>query len=151
MLTRVAPWKSAFARATRPLSSPSSSGTITRCALPYGVASTPSATAIATSCASDKLPTQCSTGISAVSGALAASAISIVRRDPSAASTVPLGIPNNAKPAMPPARTKLICFAEPVLTRTNHGSASELIWLPVVEITSAASRAVSGRFRTEAR
>jgi hypothetical protein len=32
-----------------------------------------------------------------------------------------------------------------VLTSTNHGSASELIWLPVVEITSAASSAASGR------
>jgi hypothetical protein len=49
------------------------------------------------------------------------------------------------------APTEINCFGEPVLTSTNQDSASELIWLPVVEITSAASSAASGRVSTEAR
>ena len=37
----------------------------------------------------------------------------------------------------PPRRRTLICVAEPVVTSTNHGSASQVICEPVVETTSA--------------
>src|SRR3954454_12217197 len=38
--------------------------------------------------------------------------------------------------------------AEPVVTSTNHGSASAVIWLPVVETVSAARSARTARLRS---
>ena len=60
----------------------------------------------------------------------------------------PPGRPQSATPSASAASTRPIRPAEPVVESTNHGSASQVIIDPVVETTSAASRAVSPRFRS---
>ena len=62
-------------------------------------------------------------GIDARIGARAKSAISIVVREPSRWTTVPLGMPRTAIGRISAARTRLIFPGEPVVTSTNHGSA----------------------------
>src|SRR5207302_3569889 len=73
--------------------------------------------------------------------------MSMVRLEPSRARTRPLGSPASAYAATSLATTKLICLAEPVVVRTNHGRASAVILLPVVEIDSPRRRASSRRSR----
>ena len=143
-MIRVAPWKSALARATIASSSPSSSGTITFCEAKYGAPSAPSRNASTTIGAKASLPSQCSTGMASISGARTRSASSIVLHAPSRRSTAPPGIPSSASPISSAPTTMLIRVAEPVVTSTNHGSASHVICAPVVETTSAASRPTTG-------
>ena len=45
------------------------------------------------------------------------------------------------------ATTTVILVADPVVRSTNHGSASDVIWEPVVETISATSSATTGRLR----
>ena len=72
---------------------------------------------------------------------------SIDVRAPSRATTEPLGIPSSAIGRISAARTTLIFVGEPVVTSTNHGSATKVIALPVLETASAVSRAGRVRFR----
>src|SRR6266542_2430239 len=66
-------------------------------------------------------------------------------RAPSLASRLPPGKPKSAAPATSAAATNPVRAGEPVVTRTNQGSASHIICDPVVETTSAASSAASRR------
>ena len=93
----------------------------------------------------DSAPAQCSTGISATSGARARSDASIARRGPSAVAARPLGTPSTVIPANSAAMTAPIRTGEPVVTSTNHGRAIAAISVPVVETTSATNRATSDR------
>ena len=58
---------------------------------------------------------------------------------------VPLGMPRIAIGASSAAITRPIRAVDPVVWSTNQGNASHVICAPVVEITSAASSARSGR------
>ena len=73
----------------------------------------------------------------AISGARAPSQSSIVRRAPRRPSTRPPGKPNRASPITSAATMKVVFVAEPVVSSTNQGSATQVICAPVVEITSA--------------
>jgi hypothetical protein len=84
-------------------------------------------------------------GIAAVAGAHTASQASIVRRAPRLVATRPLTRASSASGAASAASTMLIRCGEPVVSRTNHGSATTAISVPSEEITSAATSAVSGR------
>jgi hypothetical protein len=94
-----------------------------------------------------KARVQCSAGIANMIGAGTPSASSIARRAPMRASRLPPGSPKIATPATAAAITKPIRAGEPVVTSTNHGSASQVICEPVVEIVSATSSASSLRSR----
>ena len=80
-------------------------------------------------------------GTSAISGARNASERSIVVRAPSRPISEPLGMPSRAIGAISTASTTLIRAAEPLVTSTNHGSATNVIAVPVVETTSATTSA----------
>ena len=67
-------------------------------------------------------------------------------RAPSRATTEPLGMPSSAIGRISAASTMLICVGEPVVTSTNHGSATNVIALPVLETASAVSSAGRVRF-----
>ena len=82
-----------------------------------------------------------------ISGARAPSQSIIVLRAPSRPSTRPPGSPRSASPITSAAATNVVFVAEPVVTSTNQGSASQVIWAPVVETTSAMSRATTERSR----
>ena len=75
--------------------------------------------------------------MTAISGARAPSQSSIVRRAPSRPSSRPPGRPNSASPITSAATMKVVFVAEPVVSSTNQGSATQVICAPVVEITSA--------------
>ena len=64
--------------------------------------------------------------------------------------TLPLGMPKIAMGAISAARTKLIFETEPVVTRTNQGSATKVICVPVIEISSEANSARVVRFLSTA-
>ena len=83
--------------------------------------------------------------MTAISGARAPSQRSIVRRAPSFPSTRPPGRPNSASPITSAATMKVVLVAEPVVSSTNQGSATQVICAPVVEITSAESSARTDR------
>ena len=83
-----------------------------------------------------------------ISGARAKSATSIVVREPSFWTSVPLGTPRIAIGRIWTARTTLIFAAEPVVTSTNHGSARYVIRVPSVEISSARTSAPTARLFT---
>ena len=68
-----------------------------------------------------------------------ASAASIVRRAPSLCSTAPAGSPAAVTPTSSAIITTVMRAGEWVVTSTNHGSASHVIWVPVVEMISAKS------------
>src|SRR5579862_4580645 len=84
----------------------------------------------------------------AISGARSASETSIDVRAPSRAITDPPGIEKSAIGRISAARTMLILVAEPVVTRTNHGRATKVMALPVLETASAVRSAGSVRFLT---
>src|SRR4029453_16288166 len=69
------------------------------------------------------------------------------RRAPSLPRTRPPGSPSSASPITSAATTKVVCVAEPLVTSTNQGSASQVICAPVVETTSATSSARIERSR----
>jgi hypothetical protein len=76
----------------------------------------------------------------------AASESNIERRAPSRWRSVPEGSPVTAMPISSAAITSVIREGDPVVVSTNHGSASQVIIPPVVEMTSATSSARSGPF-----
>ena len=80
-------------------------------------------------------PSSCRSGIEAISGARARSATSIVRRAPQRAMTAPDGMPRIAIGASSAASTMPIRVGEPVVARTNHGSARNVICEPSDEMT----------------
>ena len=123
----VAPPKSADAFETSRSSSPKSSGMISRCDVMYGAVKMPSRKTITSSAAKDRWPVQWSSGTSAISGARSASERSIVVRAPSRPISEPLGMPSSAIGAISTASTRLMCAGEPVVTSTNHGSATNVI------------------------
>src|SRR4029453_18174204 len=81
-------------------------------------------------------------------GARARSETSIVVREPRRCTTTPLGTPRTAIGRISAARTRLILPGEPVVTRTNHGSARYVIRVPSTEIVSAATSAETAVFLT---
>ena len=82
-----------------------------------------------------------------MSGPRAASETSIVRFAPIRAMSVPAGIPKIAIGSSSAAMTQPIFAVEPVVTSTNHGSATNVIPEPVSETSSAAISPRSERFR----
>ena len=81
-----------------------------------------------------------------MSGPRAASLMSIDRFAPSRAMSEPDGIPNSAIGRSCAAMTQPSFAVEPVVTRTNHGSATNVIDEPVSETSSAATRPRIERF-----
>ena len=72
-----------------------------------------------------------------MSGPRAASEMSIVRLAPSRAISEPAGMPKIAIGSISAARTQPIFAVEPVVARTNHGRATNVIEEPVSETSSA--------------
>ena len=122
-------------------SSPTSSGRTTRCEAKYGGMNAPSTATKPSSIGKLRTPSEWRSGIAAISGTRAMSDTSMVARPPNRSTTAPLGIPRSAIGAICTARTTLIFPGEPVVTRTNHGSARYVIRDPSVEMTSATTRA----------
>ena len=84
--------------------------------------------------------------MTSISGPRAASEMSIVFLAPSFAITVPGGMPKMAIGSISAARTQPIFAVEPVVARTNHGSATNVIDEPVSETSSAETSPTSERF-----
>jgi hypothetical protein len=80
------------------------------------------------------------------SGPRAASERSIVRFAPRRAISEPAGMPKTAIGSISAARTQPIRAVEPVVTRTNHGRATNVIEEPVSETSSAVRSPSSERF-----
>src|ERR671934_888246 len=85
--------------------------------------------------------------MTSMSGPRRPSETSIVRRAPSRPSTFPPGRPSSARPTSSAAKTNVIRVADPDVISTNHGRASQVIWLPVVETISATRSARMARSR----
>ena len=83
-----------------------------------------------------------------MSGTRAASATFIVRFAPRRAIREPAGIPSRPTGSSSAARTQPIFAVEPVVTRTNQGSATYVIDEPVRETSSATMIAARDRFRS---
>src|SRR4051794_15579384 len=83
-----------------------------------------------------------------MTGPRTASQSIIMRRAPMRASSFPPGTAPTPTPISSAATTRLMRAAEPDVSSTNHGSASQVICDPVVDTTSAASSAASERFRS---
>ena len=93
-------------------------------------------------------PSSWRSGIDAINGARARSETSIERRAPQRAITAPEGMPRIATGASSTASTMLIFVGEPVVARTNHGSARNVICEPSAETTcDASSAAIPGARR----
>ncbi len=120
---------------------------ITRWAAKCGPVKAPTANATAAMSPNDRTPAQWQSGITSISGPRQASQSSIVRRAPSLFSTRTPKKPASAMPIASNAITTLICVAEPLVVRTNHGRAIQVICAPLVEIVSAASSARSEPMR----
>ena len=120
---------------------------IKRCEVMYGAVKVPSRKTITSSAANERCPAQKRSGTSAISGARRTSEQSIVVRAPSRPITEPLGMPRRAIGAISTASTTLIRAAEPLVTSTNQGSATNVIAVPVLETTSATTSAVKVRDR----
>jgi hypothetical protein len=101
----------------------------------------PSSATMARSSSKLRAPAACSSGIEARIGARARSAASIVVRAPRRWTSAPLGMPRRAVGRTSAARTSDTFPGEPVVTRTNHGSARYVIRVPNTEIVSAATSA----------
>src|SRR5262249_61515127 len=72
---------------------------------------------------------------------------SIVRSAPRRATSEPAGIPKTPTGISSAARTQPIFAVDPVVTSTNHGSATKVIAEPVSDTSSALMTAASERFR----
>jgi hypothetical protein len=81
-------------------------------------------------------PSRCSDGTTSTSTDRAASNVSIVRRTPHLLTRSPDGIPRSATGNSSTAKTSPIRVADPVVVRTNHGSARKVIWVPRAEMNS---------------
>ncbi len=88
--------------------------------------------------------------MTSISGPRAASQMSIVFLAPSFAITVPAGMPKIAIGSISAARTQPTFAVEPVVARTNHGRATNVIAVPVSEMSSAATSPMSERFLSTA-
>ena len=95
----------------------------------------------------DRFPVQFRIGSTISSGPRAASEMTIVFFAPIRAISAPDGIPNSAIGTISAAITQPIFAIEPVVTRTNQGSATNVIEEPVSETSSATTRPISERFR----
>ena len=95
-----------------------------------------------------KTPAEWRSGIDTRIGPRAASAMSMVVREPSRWTTEPLGMPSIAIGRISAARTRLIFAGDPVVTRTNHGSARYVIRVPRTETVSATTSAETAVFFT---
>ena len=84
--------------------------------------------------------------MTSISGPRAASQISIVLFEPSFEITVPAGMPKSAIGSISAARTQPIFAVDPVVARTNHGRATNVIDEPVSETSSAEIKPTSERF-----
>ena len=106
---------------------------ISRCDVMYGAVKTPSRKTIASSSAERQVrPSSGATGTSAISGARNASERSIVVRAPSRAITEPLGMPSRAIGSdLDREHEAHARRASRVVTSTNHGSATNVIAVPV--------------------
>ena len=110
----------------------------------YGAAKTPIAKAVPSSAPNERCPVWWRIGSTSRSGPRAASEMSIVRFAPIRAMSEPAGMPTIAIGSISAARTHPILAVEPVVTRTNHGRATNVIEEPVSE-TSSAVRSPSER------
>ena len=118
------------------------------CALKDGPLKAPDTNAAATIIGNVSAPAQCSSGSDRITGPRTPSQSIIVRRAPIRATSFPPGIAPAATPISAAATTRLMRVAEPDVSSTNQGSASQVICDPVVETISAASSAASERFRS---
>ena len=80
-----------------------------------------------------------------ISAARTRSEASINRRGPSQVATRPPSSPSTVSPTNSAASTAPIRAGDPVVTSTNQGSATAVISVPVVEMTSASTSPVNGR------
>src|SRR4051812_6890217 len=142
----LAPDRTALTLATACSSSPATSGTTSRDEAKYGAAKIPIANVVASSAANERCPVLCRIGMTSISGPRAASEMSIVFFAPSFAITVPAGMPKIAIGSISAARTQPIFGVESVVARTNHGSATKVIDVPVKDTSSAESSPMSERF-----
>ena len=108
-------WRSDCVSPTRPSSSPTISGTITRCAVACGTMKIPTAKTSPTRPANESTPSRYSVGISASRNARAASQTSIVRRAPIRVVAAPLARPKNAIGAISAATTRDVFAGDPVV------------------------------------
>jgi hypothetical protein len=86
----------------------------------------------------------------ASSGARRASPSTRARRGPSSATTCPPGIPSAKAGRVWQARTSPIFVVDPVVARTNQGSATIVMFVPVSEMKRAETTAASVRSRSMA-
>ncbi len=114
----------------------------------YGAMKTPLAATSASRTGNGSSPSDCSSGIAPSSGTRARSQISIVRRVPMRAAIAPPQKPSSAIGTISAISTHVIRCGDPVVRRTNHGSASQVICVPSDEITSAPSSAARRRSRS---
>ena len=118
-----APSTRLFAWASCCSPSPTTAGRINRWQVKYAHPKVPSRTATTRIKVNDSPPTAFRSGTSATIGARAASAISIEVLGPRRCTTEPAGMPSSAIGASSAAKTRPIFVGEPVVTRTNQGSA----------------------------
>ena len=137
-----------FACDIRVSSSPTSSGRIVRWEAKYGAMKHPRSATSTSRSSKLSAPAEWSSGIETRIGPRAASATSMVVREPSRCTTEPLGMPRIAIGRISAARTRLIFPGDPVVTSTNHGSARYVMRVPRTEMVSAATSAVTAVFLT---
>src|SRR4051794_23477290 len=120
-------------------SSPASSASTNRCDAEYAGKNPPTRNAMVTMTARGSAPSKARTGTAATRQARARSETSIIRRAPKTVAMRPPHRPSSAIPKNSAASTAPMRAADPVETRTSHGSATAVISVPIVEIRSAAS------------
>src|SRR4051794_29762164 len=120
-------------------SSPAISASTNRCDDEYAGKNPPTRNAMVTMTARGSAPSKARTGTEATRQARARSETSIIRRAPKTVAMRPPHRPSSAIPKNSAASTAPMRAADPVETRTSHGSATAVISVPIVEIRSAAS------------
>src|SRR5581483_8491198 len=100
----------------------------------YGTLKTPIAVTSTSSTGKDRPPVVWRTGTDASKGARAASPTMSARLEPRAATTDPPGIPSANAGSVWQARTRPIFAVDPVVARTNQGSATTVMFVPVSEM-----------------
>jgi len=109
----------------------------------YGTAKMPIALTSTSSTGKERTPAACSTGTEIRSGARSTSPRISDRRAPSIATTDPPGMPSTNAGSVAQARTRPIFVVEPVVARTNHGSATVVMFVPISEMKRAMTTARS--------
>ena len=127
----------AFACVSVVESSPTSSGSTIRWAEKYGAMKQPSTKTSTSRSGNESRPASCSRGIDTISGTRTRSQTSIAFTAPSRETTAPLGMPRGRSAASSAASTIPMRVVEPVVVRTNHGNARNVICAPSDEIISA--------------